>query len=149
MTIHCHQCKVVFDIARGSADEKMFISTNLLDSTPDLTKIFFCTFDCYVDNLMDTEFRPQKIIEIIRGRKHFRHPTEEEVEEQKKDYRQTRCIESAKNPGIIAWAKQNELVDKIVPVDCVLYEEETQKDKNAKKTDFDNDLTCWADCWDT
>lgn len=115
MTIHCHACRVMYNVQLGSQGERAFIATNLIDSSPDLTKIFFCTLECYTEYIVAREFRP--------ARKNGQKPDEFEVKEQRKDYYAARQLELLKNPGVRAYIEQNDFVERLPTEMCELYEE--------------------------
>lgn len=148
--IHCHECKVLFDIIQGSAGERGFIVTNLVNSEPDLTKIFFCTLDCYTEHVVKSEFRPTKIPVRTRTgggteeyplfRTRYRAPDEHEEKEQYKEFYNTRRAELVRTPGVQKYMKHNDFVDRVAPEEC----ERLQEMPKQPISEVDDDFA-WAD----
>jgi len=135
--IHCHYCKTIYDnVHPGTRMEKLFIVTNVCDSSPDLKKIYFCTLNCYSTFLTLTRFRAKE------------SDSPEEAEERKKEFLAVYLSDTtrhllANNPGIQEWARQ-ELVDRVPIKDVELFEEKTLEQKKDV-FDHNNGVDDWAD----
>lgn len=144
--IHCHECKVVYDILKGTSGERGFIVTNLTNSEPDLTKIYFCTIDCYAQYITDREFRPTTISTTITTpngdvKKVVYKPDENEKEEQRKEFFNRRRAELLKTRAVQEYMKRNEFTDRAPVEECERIEE---THKEPVRIDTDEDLA-WAD----
>lgn len=144
--IHCHECKVVYNILQGSRGEHAFIVTNLMNSEPDLTKIYFCTIDCYAQYTTDREFRPVKITRTHTTsegevKKVVYKPDEKEKEQQRREFYDLRRAELLKTHAVQEYIKRNEFTERASTEDCERFEE-TQKEQI--QTDPEEDFA-WAD----
>lgn len=148
MPIHCHHCKVIYDICVGTKEERAFIRTNLFNSEPDLVKLYFCTLDCLVSYEVENSFRPVKVPVLppdlvadgYRRKRNLRKPTDEEIEEQKKEFADVKRAELLRNPAIAAYVANNEFVDKVSAGECEIYEE-VQSQENFHAVESED----WAD----